>query len=382
MNHLLPEEQGFDENSFVTGSERLKNFYKIENPSQQTLEPSDEPAYVGWNTVKRPFRWKDEEANLKDSKMPKESGVSYLDHPTGRLKVEITHIPKLKSATVWVRRERPFDERVEHAGMTSWTGERKIDKVKLENNKYQEIGAFTYSTKTGHIASVLRPNKNVSFLFNAGVHAAKELGVTLPVDRGEIGKIEQAVRGPHMSLDDIEEVINRPEKLDLEAGQQFNRDIIRAARSPEAKGMPREGWLGHLMPDERTNYIYGPDRWEGLPLSHHHDTMYHVAPRERRESIRLNGLMPNATTQTGSPLARRYGVFLASRTPATGYGDDIYEVRVPQKDLRVDAKYGGGFHYVERPILHHEFKMVFHKGEDNTSHEGNYLSCPECGIHT
>jgi hypothetical protein len=380
MNPGFPEEQGFDENSFVGRGAR----YGMSNPTQSQLKPSEEPAFVGWNTLKRPYKYKatDEEVR-KQSAMAAEGRVTYLDHPTGRIRVELTHIPKLKSVNVQVHRELTLDERLHDAWYTHpFTGRKKFDETKFKYNKYEDIGRFTYSSKTGHIASVNPRHKDMPFLFDAGVAAAKDSGIIPPVDRGEVGRIDQAKRGPHMSYEEIVNVLNKPEKLDVNSGQQFNRDIIRAAQSPASEGMPKEGWLGHRMPDERTNYIYGPDRLEGLPLSHHHDTMYHVAPRGARESIRQNGLMPNATNQTGSPLARRYGVFLASRTPAVGYGDDIYEVHVPQKDLRVDAKYGAGYHYVERPILHHEFKMIFHKSDDGKSHEGNYLSCPECGIHT
>jgi hypothetical protein len=117
----------------------------------------------------------------------------------------------------------------------------------------------------------------------------------------------------------------------------------------------------------------------------------HSAPASRFDEITSNGIKPKATNKVGSEnyTRRRYGVFLANGYTSAEAGEraDVFRVKVPESDLRVDAGYApyGDNLYIERTIKPEELEHIGHYpvkdsifGE--TLHSGRGAECKDCDL--
>jgi hypothetical protein len=117
----------------------------------------------------------------------------------------------------------------------------------------------------------------------------------------------------------------------------------------------------------------------------------HSAPASRFDEITSNGIKPKATNKVGSEnyTRRRYGVFLANGYTSAEAGEraDVFRVKVPDSDLRVDAGYApyGDNLYIERTIKPEELEHIGHYpvkdsifGE--TLHSGRGAECKDCDL--
>jgi dsDNA-binding SOS-regulon protein len=116
----------------------------------------------------------------------------------------------------------------------------------------------------------------------------------------------------------------------------------------------------------------------------------HSAPASRFDDITANGIRPKATNKVGGEnyTRRRFGVFLANGYTSSEAGEraDVFKVKVPESDLRVDAgyaKYGDNL-YIERTIKPEELEHIGHYAVEGRSgealHSGRGAECKDCDL--
>jgi hypothetical protein len=177
-----------------------------------------------------------------------------------------------------------------------------------------------------------------------------------------------------------------PEEEADSRGQAIN-DAINRARGEVGRKGERGG---------TPEYMRAEWNWSDEQLTKA-ATFYHATPKHSRPGIELHGLRPTLTTTVGDPheMKQRYGVFGSPTTqgPRAGYGldpahpdsdgikrADIYEVRLPPQDLRIDPY---GVPFSERTIKPHEFERVGHALRRPDSHKeevhwGKEEDCEHC----
>jgi hypothetical protein len=125
-------------------------------------------------------------------------------------------------------------------------------------------------------------------------------------------------------------------------------------------------------PDEDTHgYMKKTWGWSDEELSRA-SSFFHTAPSHARPHIEVNGLRANLTSTVGDPheMKQRYGVFGNPHKAEHRYGieashpdengvrkADIYHVKIPASDVRIDPY---GYPFAERTVKPHEFKRVGH----------------------
>jgi hypothetical protein len=119
----------------------------------------------------------------------------------------------------------------------------------------------------------------------------------------------------------------------------------------------------------------------------------HSAPPSRFAEIEENGIQPKITDKVGTEKysRRRFGVFLANdyTSGEAGKDADVFRVKVPKDDLRVDSGYTpyGDNLYIERTIEPSEIEHLGHKPAVNIDpellneydlHNGRSDKCTAC----
>jgi hypothetical protein len=165
------------------------------------------------------------------------------------------------------------------------------------------------------------------------------------------------------------------EEMSEEQGKEFNRRM-RALANVKRPGSTSDETI------EGQNKLNG----EGAsPIEV--KELRHSAPAFRFDDIMANGIKPKATNKVGGDnyTRRRFGVFLANDYTSSEAGEraDVFRVKVPENDLRVDSGYTpfGENLYIERTVKPEELEHIGHYPVGRGDlHSGRGAECKDCDL--